>query len=274
MKALQRVMWLALVGILVGASSAEAQFNDAPGEADPSVAPAQPAPDTFDPAQPAPDDFDPAQPAPDGFDPPQPAPDEFDPAPPVADSVDPAPDAREADPFDPLSPGVPDTPEPADQPYSPMPGGAPGLATPDSPLEMQSAIDPFLPPSGMTTAPYCLIEAMGFYGHHPFVYSASNCFDLASACYKYGYYEDAIALLSHAIEQEPMAHYYYLRGMSQMKAGQAYEAMASADGVWDALSAGRAGGLARVRERFNGPVAWQFRQLIDMRGPAVDGRRP
>ena len=179
----------------------------------------------------------------------------------------------DANPFDSQTPPAPQTaPVPRTPAIDPAPYSASPNTTPVAPAGPRVEIDPFLPPAGMTMSPECLIEAMGFYGHRPFVYSASNCFDLASACYKYGYYEDAIALLSHAIEQEPTARYYYLRGMSQMKAGLSYDAAESADGVWTAQSAGHTAGLDRVRERFNGPLAVQFRELLKLRQPTTDGR--
>jgi hypothetical protein len=151
---------------------------------------------------------------------------------------------------------------PVQPPYSPQPPRP--LAT----TQIVPPEDPFLPPAGMATPPECLIDLLGFYGHHPFVYSDRNCFDLASAAYRYGYFLDAIALLSHAIDQYPQAHYYYLRGMAQMKAGLAHDAIASADGVLDAIAAGNYGGLDIISERFNGPLGKQFQELLDLRRAA------
>lgn len=152
-------------------------------------------------------------------------------------------------------------------PYAPEAEGAAPMAPPTQ----VSEIDPFLPPPGMVTAPECLLESLGFFGHHGFVYSAQNCFDLASACYKHCYFEDAIALMTHAIAQDPQARFYYLRGMAQMQAGFYHDAIESADGVWRAQAAGLANGLAVVRERFNGPSAVNFRQLLLLRAPQERG---
>lgn len=170
--------------------------------------------------------------------------------------ITPAPDAEaESNPF-------------AAPPVEPAPDTATPAQPAPSPGQQAVASDPFLPPPGMVTPPETLICTLGFFGHHPFVYSADNCFDLASAAYKCGYYEDAIALLSHAIEQEPQARYYYLRGMAQLQAGLASDAIASADGVLDAEAAGNFGGLDRIRERFNGPLGEQFRELLELRHSA------
>src|SRR5690606_31235147 len=205
-----------------------------------------------------------AAPAPDQDPPPDPSP--------APQTPPPQPDAPEANPFgvqpevppaDPPTEPPPRPPQsPVQPPYSPLPAppaGAGGVNPPD---------DPFLPPDGMVTPPECLIDLLGFFGHHPFVYSDSNCFDLASAAYRYGYYLDAIALLSHAIEQYPQAHYYYLRGMAQMKAGLPHDAITSADGVLDAIAAGNYCGLDIVSGRFNGPLGKQFQELLDLRRAA------
>jgi hypothetical protein len=244
MKTLQRILGLAVFGLLLSGSALKAQQPAAPAAPEPEPA-----------AQP---DALPEQPAvPPAQETPPPRPNEANPfeqppvAPPVQEPATPLPDPLPESLIQPQ----------AAPPYSPVPATrAPIVITPPE--------DPFLPPDGMVTAPDCLIELLGFFGHHPFVYSDSNCFDLASAAYRYCYYEDAIALLSHAIEQYPQAHYYYLRGMAQMKAGLGHDAIASADGVLDAEAAGNYGGLDRVRERFNGPLGVQFRQLLQLRQAA------
>lgn len=174
--------------------------------------------------------------------------------------TEPPPDAP-----DPAGNAAPPTapPDAAQLPYSPAPAGEGSVPTPPS--------DPFQPPPGLVTPPEILIPSVGFYGHFPFVYSPSNCFDLAMACYHDCFYLDAIALLSHAIEQDPQPHYYYLRGMAEMQVGLAEHAIVSADGVLAALDEGRYGGLDPVRERFNGPKAVQFRELLVLR-EATPGR--
>jgi tetratricopeptide (TPR) repeat protein len=231
MKTLKRVLGLTVFGMLLVGARLDAQEQPAPVAPEPD----QPAPAA---AQNQPADPPVGQ---ETFPPESP--------PPIPAGQPPA--QPPADPQPPVQP-----------PYSPQPV-RPGVVTEIVPPE-----DPFLPPDGMATPPDCLIDLLGFYGHHPFVYSDRNCFDLASAAYRYGYFLDAIALLSHAIEQYPQAHYYYLRGMAQMKAGLAHDAIASADGVLDAIAAGNYGGLDKVSERFNGPLGKQFQELLDLRRAA------
>jgi outer membrane biosynthesis protein TonB len=252
MKTLQRILGLAVFGVLLNGTGLEAQEQPAPAAPEPDAAvqpdplPEQPrVPPAEEPPPPRPDE-------PNLFDQPPARPPAQQPDTPLPDAVpDPVPEPL----VEPLVPSQ------APPPYSPLPATR-------SATVLTPPADPFLPPDGMVTAPECLIELLGFFGHHPFVYSDSNCFDLASAAYRYGFYEDAIALLSHAIAQYPQAHYYYLRGMAQMQAGLGHDAIASADGVLDAEAVGDFGGLDRVRERFNGPLGVQFRQLLQLRQAA------
>jgi hypothetical protein len=223
-----------------GASTALAQFDEAPVA--PDTLQETPAPDAPQEALPVQPPQDPAAP------------------PPVVPPVEPPPAAPPVTPPQAAPPDPQPVPGGAQAPYSPSP--APPA---DPPVVVRDLIDPFAPPVGLYTPPEILIPRMGFYGHWPFVYSPSNCFDLAVASYKYHHYLDTIALLTHAIEQDPQPHYYYLRGLAQLHACLPHDAIASADGVLQTLNEGRFGGLNVVRERFNGPLAVQFRELLKLR---------
>lgn len=254
MTTLKRLMVRTALATLLCGSGLHAQ--EQPGPAAPEPDEAAPPANQETPAAPlsnpfAPPSADPATEPPPVAPPAEPPPSEPPP-------TEPAPATPPTPATPPLDPPLPQQPV---VPYSALPA-RPAVAAVTPPE------DPFLPPDGMVTPPECLIDLLGFFGHHPFVYSDSNCFDLASAAYRYGYFLDAIALLSHAIEQYPQADYYYLRGMAQMKAGLGHDAIASADGVLDAIAAGNYGGLDRVSERFNGPLGKQFQELLDLRRAA------
>ncbi|QDT36726.1 outer membrane protein assembly factor BamD [Stratiformator vulcanicus] len=125
-------------------------------------------------------------------------------------------------------------------------------------------INPFTPPDGMATPIDSLLCRTGQGAVKCFVFSPRNCFDLAAACYRRGLYQDAIALLDRALQYGPNAGYFYLRGMAEMQIGECDAAGESAQGVAQSLRAGNIGGLDRIGERFNGPVAIQMRALIEL----------
>jgi len=127
-----------------------------------------------------------------------------------------------------------------------------------------TAFNPFEPPEGMATPMESLLCMSGQGAVKCFVFSPTNCFSLASWCYRRGFYQDAIALLNKAIEQDPQPEYFYLRGMSEMQIGACDASADSAVGVVDTLARGGGAGLDRIGERFNGPVAIQMRELIKL----------
>lgn len=122
--------------------------------------------------------------------------------------------------------------------------------------------DPLVPPQGLSMPAGCLLNVTGYFGPRLFVYSPSNCFDVALKCYQLGLYQDAIVLLSHALAQTQDAKCYYLRGVIEMWTGRAEDAKMSALGIMANRSNPATSGPNYVYERVNGPAVIQFRDLI------------
>lgn len=121
--------------------------------------------------------------------------------------------------------------------------------------------DPLLPPRGLTMPPRRLLDSTGYYGTRLFVYSPENCFQLAVKCYELGFYQDAIVLLTHALAQQKMAKYYYVRGTIELSLGRAEAAKVSARGYIETSRTPANNTPTLIYERVNGPSAIQFRDL-------------
>jgi hypothetical protein len=124
--------------------------------------------------------------------------------------------------------------------------------------------DPFQPPPGLATPAEHLLAMEGYCHPNCFPYTRANCFDLARTCYRACLYHDAIALLDHAIRQEPQACYYYLKAMSQLQLGRCQEAEASVRAMVAAQAAGRDAGLKETMVRFNGPLRARLDDLTKL----------
>lgn len=122
--------------------------------------------------------------------------------------------------------------------------------------------DPLVPPVGLTMSPEELLCTTGYFGTNLFVYSTSNCVDVAVKCYALGYFKDARVLLSHAIAQQQDARFYYFRGTIEMLTGYPEDAKMSAIGFIVTTPQPPNFGAPYVYERINGPAAIQFRDLI------------
>jgi hypothetical protein len=123
-----------------------------------------------------------------------------------------------------------------------------------------AVVDPLVPPVGLTLPAELLLRLTGYGGSRLFVYSASNCFDVAIKCYAIGRFDDARVLLSHALAQREDARYYYVRGTIEMLTGYPDDAHMSALG-FNARPEPLPFAAGYVYERINGPPAIQFRHL-------------
>jgi hypothetical protein len=123
-------------------------------------------------------------------------------------------------------------------------------------------LDLFHPPFGLVTPPECLLARQGVFRPNCYLYNAANCFDLARDCYRAGQFHDAIALLDHAIRQNPQACYFYLKAMSQFQLGWCHEAVESVQHMIAAQHAHRDLGLSATMERFNGPLRGRIDDIV------------
>ena len=130
-----------------------------------------------------------------------------------------------------------------------------------------AAFDPFQPPSGLATPAECLLAMRGWCQPKCFVFSPTNCLELAGYCYRIGLYQDAIALLEHAAHQDAQASYFYLKAMAELQIGRCHDAMSSVQKMAGAQAAGRTDGLGPIMQRFNGPMRVQLDELYKVANP-------
>lgn len=121
-------------------------------------------------------------------------------------------------------------------------------------------VDPLTPPEGLSLPPETLLAITGYGGTRLFVYTPSNCLDVAMKCYALSRFDDARVILSHALAQRQDPRFYYFRGAIEMLTGHPQDARMSALGY--NASAVRSVVPGLFYERVNGPPAIQFRALV------------
>jgi hypothetical protein len=127
-----------------------------------------------------------------------------------------------------------------------------------------ASYDVFQPPEGLTVPVDCLLAMRGLCGccgRSCFPFTPSNCFELAKDCYRRCMFDDALALLKHAVKHDRQASYYYLKAMTEMHLGRCQDALSSVREMLAAQADGLNDGLAPTMEGYNGPLRAQIDEL-------------
>jgi hypothetical protein len=149
--------------------------------------------------------------------------------------------------------------EPPPETYAPP---APPAENPPPPNA--TAIDWCVPPANLTMPEGELLNALGYYPRHCFIYSQQNCFELALACYRRCMFADAVAIANHGLRHGHHSPLLLIRSAAQIAAGDCGGAQDAAKQIFTEKDYVNSRSYNNALERISGPDVVRVRELIQL----------
>ena len=123
--------------------------------------------------------------------------------------------------------------------------------------------DPFEEPEGMLTPSAELLQALGYSGcccgDKCFPFTAEMSYEVAIKAYQHGYFQDAKALVKHALKSTTRPEYLYLESLAELALGECHDALQAARRV---KTMRETSALKYLKERLSGPRVSKLQTLL------------
>ena len=146
----------------------------------------------------------------------------------------------------------------------------PYIAPVAEPEHSGMAEDPFQEPEGLCTPVSELLQTLGYSGcccgENCFPFTPEMCYEVAIKAYQHGLFQDAKALVQHALKSESRPEYVYLEALSEFGLGECHAALEASRRL---KMMRETGSLKYLKERLAGPRVSRLQALLKaMPGPA------